>query len=232
MNTLQTSPIPARRPPPDIISYAVWLYYRFTLSYRDIEDLLAERGITVSREAIRLWCIKFGAIYTRRFKRKHRGYGDTFYIDEVFVKINGKQHYLWRVVDQDGEVVDVYLQAKRDGTTAKRFFRRLLRCHGSKPRKIVTDKLPSYGVAHRELMPDVIHSTLQYENYRAEQSHEATRARERGMRRFKSAGNAQRFLGAHAAVSNLFNLGRHLIEAEQYRNLRVSAFTEWSMMVA
>ena len=104
--------------PPEIISYAVWLYYRFNLSHshshRDIEDLLAERGIIVSREAIRLWCIKFGALYARRLQRKHRGFGDTFYIDEVFIKINGKQHYLWRVVDQGGEVVDVYLQAKRD----------------------------------------------------------------------------------------------------------------------
>ena len=133
--------------PPDIISYAVWLYYRFNLSHRDIEDLLAERGITVSRESIRLWCVKFGAICTRRLKRKHRGYGDTFYIDEVFVKINGKQHYLWRAVDQDGEVVDVFLQARRDGAAVKRFFKRLLRSHGGEPRKIVTDKLRSYGVA-------------------------------------------------------------------------------------
>ena len=218
--------------PPDIISYAVWLYYRFNLSHRDIEDLLAERGITVSREAIRLWCIKFGAIYSRRLKRKHRGYGDTFYIDEVFVKINGKQHYLWRAGDQDGEVVDVYLQARRDGDAAKRFFRRLLRSHGSEPRKIVTDKQRSYGVAHRELMPVVIHSTKQYENNRAEQSHEATRVRERVMRRFKSAGQAQRFLGAHAAVSNLFNLGRHLIGAQHYRDLRISAFKEWGRAVA
>ena len=142
--------------PRDIISYAVWLYYRFNLSHRRdagpfIEDLLAERGITVSREAIRLWCIKFGALYVRRLKRKHRGYGDTFYIDEVFVNINGKQHYLWRAVDQDGEVVDVYLQAKRDGAAAKRFFKRLLRSHGGEPRKIVTDKLRSYDVAHRDL---------------------------------------------------------------------------------
>ena len=223
--------------PPDIISYAAWLYYRFNLSHRRcagpfIEDLLAERDITVSREAIRLWCIKFGAIYTRRLKRKHQGYGDTFYIDEVFVKINGKQHYLWRAVDQDGEVVDVYLQAKRDGAAAKRFFRRLLRSHGSEPRKIVTDKLRSYGVAHRELIPDTIHSTKQYENNRAEQSHEATRVRERVMRRFKSVGHAQRFLGAHATVSNLFNLGRHLVKAEHYRNLRVSAFNEWKRAVA
>ena len=218
--------------PPDIISYAVWLYYRFNLSHRDIEDLLAERGITVSREAIRLWCIKFGVIYSRRLKRKHRGYGDTFYIDEVFIKINGKQYYLWRAVDQDGEVVDVYLQAKRDGAAAKRFFKRLLRSHGGEPRKIVTDKLRSYGVAHRELIPDTIHSTQQYENNRAEQSHEVTRVRERGMRRFKSVRQAQRFVTAHAAVSNLFNLGRHFVRAEHYRDLRMSAFGQWSRAVA
>ena len=220
------------RLPPDIISYAVWLYYRFNLSHRDIEDLLAERGITVSRESIRLWCIKFGAIYTRRLKRKHRGYGDTFFIDEVFVKINGTQHYLWRAVDQDGEVVDVYLQAKRDGAAAKRFFKRLIRSYKGEPRKIVTDKLRSYGVARRELIPDVIHSTQQYENNRAEQSHEATRVRERVMRRFKSLGQAQRFLGTHAAVANLFNLGRHLVRAQHYRDLRMSAFADWGMAVA
>ena len=218
--------------PPDIISYAVWLYYRFNLSHRDIEDLLAESGITVSREAIRLWCIKFGAIYTRRLKRKYRGYGDSFYIDEVFVKINGRRHYLWRAVDQDGEVVDVFLQARRDGAAAKRFFRRLLHSHGGEPRKIVTDKLRSYGVAHRELIPDAIHDNSQYANNRAEQSHEPTRVRERVMRKFKSIKQAQRFLGAHAAVSNLFNLGRHKVRAQHYRDLRVSAFAEWSRAVA
>jgi len=218
--------------PPDIISYAVWLYYRFNLSHRDIEDLLAQRGITVSREAIRLWCIKFGAIYFRRLKRKHRGYGDTFFIDEVFVKINGKQHYLWRAVDQDGEVVDVFLQAKRDGAAAKRFFKRLLRNHGGEPRKIVTDKLRSYGVAHRELIPETIHVTDRYANNRAEQSHESTRVRERGMRRFKSVGQAQRFLGVHAAVYNLFNLGRHLTKAKYYRKFREGAFIEWERAVA
>jgi putative transposase len=233
--------------PPDIISYAVWLCYRFNLSHSHshshrhrhsrcagpfIGDLLAERGITVTRESIRLWCIKVGAIYSRRLKRKHRGYGDTFYIDEVFIKINGKQHYLWRAADRDGEVVDVYLQAKRDGVAAKRFFKRLLRSHGGEPRKIITDKLRSYGVAHRELIPDTIHSTKHYENNRAEQSHEATRVRERVMQKFKSVRQAQRFLGTHAAVSNLFNLGRHLVGVEHYRNLRVSAFAEWSRAVA
>ena len=147
------------------------------------------------------------------------------------MKISGKQHYLWRAVDQDGEVVDVFLQAKRDGAAAKRFFKRLLRTHGNELRKIVTDKLRSYGVAHRELIPETIHSTQQYENNRAEQSHEATRVRERGMRKFKSVRQAQRFLGVHAAVSNLFNLGRHLVRAEHYRDLRVSAFNEWSRVV-
>ena len=148
------------------------------------------------------------------------------------MKINGKQHYLWRVVDQDGEVVDVYLQDKRNGAAAKRFFKRLLRSHGGEPRKIVTDKLRSYGVAHREFMPETIPSTQHYENNRADQSHEATRVGERGMRKFKSARQAQRFVTAHAAVQNLFNLGRHLVRAEHYRNLRISAFTEWERAVA
>ena len=108
--------------PPEIIQYATWLYYRFNLSHRDVEDLMAERGIEVSYESIRLWCNKFGPKYVRRLKRRHKGFGDTFYIDEVFVKIKGKQQYLWRAVDQDGEVVDVYLQSRRDGRAAKRFF--------------------------------------------------------------------------------------------------------------
>lgn len=119
--------------PPDITSCAVWLYYRSNLSHHDIDDLLGERGIAVSRESIRLWCIEYGALYVRRLKRMQRGYGDTFYIDEVFVKINGKQHYLWRARGQDSEVVDAYLQAKQDGIAAKRFFRRLLRSHRGDP---------------------------------------------------------------------------------------------------
>ncbi len=197
--------------PPEIIQYAVWLYHRFSLSHRDVEDLLAERGITVSYESIRQWCNKFGTTYAHRLKKKHKGYGDTFFIDEVFVKIDGKQHYLWRAVDQDGEVVDVFLQRRRDGNAAKRFFKRLLKKHGDEPRKIVTDKLRSYGVAHRELIPETIHDTSQYANNRAELSHQPTRVRERVMRRFKSMQQAQRFLTVHAAVYNLFNLGRHLV---------------------
>jgi putative transposase len=204
--------------PPDIISYAVWLYYRFNLSHRRdagpfIEDLLAERGITVSREAIRLWCIKFGAIYARRLKRRHGGYGDTFYIDEVFAGVPDHSDQ-WQA------------------TLPLASLRRLLRSHEGEPRKIVTDKLRSYPAAHRELIPGVVHVTDQYANNRAEQSHESTRVRERGMRRFKSMVQAQRFVAAHAAVQNLFNLGRHLVRAEHYRNLRVSAFDEWSRAVA
>jgi putative transposase len=223
----QTSLYKRHRYPPDIIQYAVWLYYRFSLSHRDIEDLLAERGITVSRESIRLWCNKFGPRYARRLKRRHQGYGDTLFIDEVFVKIQGKQHYLWRAVDQDGEVVDVFLQARRDGRAAKRFFRRLLSRHRDEPRKIVTDKLRSYSVARRELIPETIHDTSQYANNRAELSHQPTRVRERGMRRFKSSHQAQRFLAVHSAVYNLFNLGRHLVSAEHYRTLRQGAFVSW-----
>jgi putative transposase len=131
-------------------------------------------------------------------------------------------------MDQDGEVVDVFLQARRDGAAAKRFFKRLLRSHGGEPRKIVTDKLRSYGVAHRELIPEAIHDNAPYTNNRGEQSHEATWVRERVMRRFKSLGQAQKFLGAHAAVSNLFNLGRHMVKAEHYRNIREGAFADWT----
>lgn len=168
----------------------------------------------------------------KRLKRRHQGYGDTFFIDEVFVRIQGKQQYLWRAVDQDGEVVDVFLQSRRDGKAAQRFFKRLVTNHRGEPRKIVTDRLRSYGVAHCELVPDAIHDMSQYANNRAEVSHQPTRVRERGMRRFKSMHQAQRFLSVHAAVYNLFNLGRHLVSAEHYRNLRRDAFTRWTEAVA
>ena len=218
--------------PPEIISYAVWLYYRFNLSHRDVEDLLAEREITVSYESIRYWYIKFGLKYSRRLKRRHQRFGDTFFMDEVFVKIGGIHHYLWRAIDQDGEVVDVFLQKSRNATAAKRFFKRLFKNHKGKPRKIVTDKLASYGVAHRELSPDVIHDKRQYANNLSELSHQPTRVRERVMRRFKSPVQAQRFLDSYSAVFNLFNLQRHCILAKHYRNLRTSAFDEWNCVVA
>ena len=156
--------------PPSVIKYAVWLYYRFNLSIRDVEDLLAERNINVSYESIRLWVNKFGPEFVHRLKRKQQGFGDAYYLDEVFVKIHGKQHYLWHAVDQDGEVVDICLQERRAARAAKRFFQRFLKS-GGVPRKIITDKLRSYGVAHRSLIPGTCHNTQQYANNRAELSH-------------------------------------------------------------
>ena len=212
--------------PPSIIQYAVWLYYRFNLSIRDVEDLLAERNIHVSYESIRLWVNKFGPKFACRLKRKHQGFGDTYFLDEVFVKIGGIQHYLWRAVDQDGEVVDVYLQTRRDANAAKRFFERFHKA-GGVPREIITDKLRSYGVAHRTLIPEARHSTEQYANNRAELSHQPTRVRERGMRRFKSIKQAQRFLSSHAAVYNLFNLHRHSLCRRFFKLFRIRSFAMW-----
>ena len=171
----RTSPYRRHRFPPEIIQHAVWLYYRFNLSHRDIEDLLARRGIVVTHESVRLWCNKFGPRYARRLRRGHRGYGDTVFMDEVFVRIRGQYRYLWRAVDQDGEVVDVLLQERRDAASARRFFRHLLSRLGGEPRTIVTDRLGSYAVARRELLPGAAHDTRQYANNRAELSHQATR---------------------------------------------------------
>ena len=213
--------------PSEIIQHAVWLYHRFNLSFRDIEDLLHERGIEVSYEAIRLWCNKFGPEYAKRLKKKRSGFGDIFHIDEVFVKINGVQHYLWRAVDQDGDVIDVFLQKRRDSKTAKRFFKRLLKANQGAPWKIVTDKMGSYPVAHKDLMPDVIHDTSQYANNKAELSHQPTRVREKVMRKFKSIEQGQRFLSTHAEIYNLFNLVRHCISAKNYKMLRSRAIASW-----
>ena len=214
--------------PPEIISHAVWLYHRFGLSLRDVEDLLAERGITVSYEAIRLWCGKFGLDYARKLRRRRGRLGDTWFLDEVFVTIRGERHYLWRVVDQDGDVIDILVQRRRSANAAKRFFRKLLKGQGSEPRWLITDKLGSYGAAHRSVMPSVEHVTARYANNRAEVSHQPTRQRERQMHKFKSAGKAQRFLSVHGVVRNLFSLGRHRLRAADYRTLRGRAFAVWS----
>ena len=145
--------------PSEIISHAVWLYYRFGLSFRDVEDLLAERGITVTYEAIRLWCRTFGLNYARRLRRRRGRQGDTWYLDELFVKIQGQQQYLWRAVDEDGDVLDILVQSRRNRRAATRFFRKLLKRQGREPRRLITDKLRSYSAAHRTVMPSVIHST-------------------------------------------------------------------------
>ena len=197
--------------PPEIISHAVWLYHRFCLSFRDTEDLLAQRGITVSYETIRKWCWTFGPEYARTLRRRRSRMGDTWYLDELFVNIQGRQQYLWRAVDQDGDAIDILVQSRRDRRAAERFLRKLLKGQGREPRRLITDKLRSYSAAHRTVLPSVVHSTEQYENNRAEVSHQPTRQRERQMRRFKSAWHAQRFLSVHGLVQNLFRVGRHLL---------------------
>ena len=172
--------------PPEIISHAVWLYYRFGLSLRDVEDLLAKRGVVVSYETIRRWSEKFGPEYARKIIRQQGRLGDTWFLDEVFVTINGERQYLWRAVDQDGDVIDILVQSRRNRRAAERFFRKLLKGQGKTPLRIVTDKLKSYGAALRTIMPSVNHDTERYANNRAEVSHQPTRQRERQMRRFKS----------------------------------------------
>ena len=215
------------RYPPQIISHAVWLYHRFTLSFRDIEELLSARGITVSYETVRNWCDKFGQRYCSQIRKNRGQLGDTWYLDEVFIRINGVLHYLWRAVDQDGDEIDILVQKRKDRNAAKRFFKKLLKGQQVPPIKIVTDKLKSYSAAKRELMPSVEHSTQQYENNGCERSHQPTRQQERQMRKFKSQGQAQRFLSCHGTVNNLFRLGRHLMKASNYRVFRDRAFVEW-----
>ena len=213
--------------PPDIISHAVWLYHRFCLSFRDVEDLLAQRGVTVSYETIRNWGQTFGLDYARQLRRRRGRMGDTWYLDEVFAAINGKRQYLWRAVDQDGDVIDILVQSRRDRRAATRFFRKVLKGQGQSPHRLITDKLRSYSAAHRTVMPSVIHSTRPYENNRAEVSHQPTRQRERQMRRFTSAAHAQRFLAVHGLVQNLFRVGRHLLRAVHHRSLRTRSFRVW-----
>ena len=213
--------------PPETISYAVWAYHRFCLSFRDVEDLLAERGIIVSYETIRQWCKKFGADYARKLKRREGRLGDHWHLDEVFIRINGQQQYLWRAVDQDGAVIDILVQPHRDQCAAERFFRRLLRGQGAEPLRIITDKLRSYSAAMRTTFGNVTHTVKRYANNRAEASHQPTRRRERQMRRFKSARQAQRFLLLHDAVQNLFRVGRHLLRSSNHRLLRSRSFAVW-----
>ena len=213
--------------PSEIISHTVWLYFRFCLSLRDVEDLLAERGIAVSYETIRQWCNRFGPEYARKLKKRQGLLGDTWYLDEVFIKIRGELYYLWRAVDQDSETIYILVQKGRNKLAAKRFFYKLLKGQRGAPRRMITDKLKSYSAAQREVMSSVTHSTEQYENNRAEVSHEPTRQRERQMRRFKSAGQAQRFLAVYGVVGNLFRLRRHLTRAIHYREFRSKALCEW-----
>src|ERR671914_1335612 len=217
MNTLApTDRYKNHRFPVEIISHGVWLYYRFCLSYRDVEELLFVRGVLVSHEAIRKWCRQFGQQYANQLRRRRPRPGDKWHLDEVGLTIKGKRHYLWRAVDQDGHVLDILVQRRRDKRAAKKFFRKLLKELTYVPRVIVTDKLKSYGAAKRELLPGVEHRQHRYLNNRAENPHQPTRQRERHMQRFKAPGHAQRFLAAYGPISQHFRPRRHRVAAPSY----------------
>ena len=203
--------------PAEIISHCVWLYFRFALSFRDVEEMLAMRGVVLTYETVREWCLKFGQSYANNLRRRSPRPGDTWHLDEVLLKINGRIHYLWRAVDQDGDVLDILVQSNRDKKTAKKFFRKLLKGLHHVPSLIVTDTLRSYGAAKAAVLPSVEHRHEKHQNNRAENSHQPTRLRERVMRRFKSPGHAQRFLSAFGIISLHFRVGRHLYRARGYR---------------
>ncbi|MGW1902006.1 IS6 family transposase [Streptomyces hirsutus] len=205
------------RYPVEVISHCVWLYFRFPLSFREVEELMLERGVVVSYETVRRWCAKFGQAYAAGLRRRRPRPGDKWHLDEVFVRINGELTYLWRAVDQDGNVLDILVQNRRDTAAARRFFRCLLKTTRAVPRVVVTDRLRSYGAAHREVMPSVKHRSHKGLNNRAENSHQPTRQRERAMKGFRSVGGAQRFLSAFGGISPHFRPHRHLMAAPDHR---------------
>lgn len=216
--------------PPEIIAYAIWTYHWFCLSFRDVENLLDERGIIVSYESIRRWCLKFGPRYLRALKRREGILGDDWFCDEMFVNIAGKRIYLWRAVHQAGDVLDILLQERRDRKAAERFFRKVLGGQRSEPRRVATDRLRSYAPAIHNVLPTAMHDTDKYANNRAENSHQHTRRRERQMQGFKLNRQAQRFLGLHGPVGNLFRYGRHLMSAANHRLFRARAFVTWQQV--
>lgn len=226
---MSTSPISYKRHrfPPQIIAHAVWLYFRFPLSLRLVEEMLLERGIVVSYETIRRWGRKFGPDYTRRLRRKQPSRHDVWHLDEVVITIAGKKHWLWRAVDQDGYVLDEIVQNRRNTKAAKRLLTRLLKKQGITPKRMVTDKLRSYGAARRQVMPSVEHRSHKGLNNRAENSHVSLRKRERSMQRFRSAGSLQRFVSVFSAIRNLFVPPRSKRSASQNRVHRLLAIAEW-----
>ena len=214
--------------PAEIISHAVWLYFRFPLSLRIVDELLATRGIIVSHETVRQWARKFGQVFANQIRRRLPASGDKWHLDEVVLTISGIKHWLWRAVDQNGTVLDILVQSRRDTQAAKRLLRKLLKKQSRPPRVMITDKLASYGAARREVMPSVEHRKHKGLNNWAENSHQPARRRERQMKRFKSAGQAQRFLSAHDGINNLFLLRRHQISAVQYRAACLQACQVWA----
>jgi putative transposase len=224
---MPANPYKNHRFPAEIISHAVWLYFRFCLSYRDVEELLLARGVIVTYEAIRKWCRKFGQAYANQLRRRRPQPGDKWHLDEVFLTIHGERHYLWRAVDQDGNVLDILVQRRRDTHAAKTFFRKLLKGCRYVPRVLITDKLKSYGAAKREILPGVAHRQHRYLNNRAENSHQPTRQRERRLQGFKSPGHAQRFLAAYGPIAQHFRPRRHLLSAPIYRQEMKQRFHTW-----
>ncbi|MFM9700239.1 IS6 family transposase [Streptomyces europaeiscabiei] len=218
------------RYPVEVISYCVWLYFRFPLSFREVEELMLERGIVVSYETVRRWCAKFGQRYAGALRRRQPRPGDKWNLDEVFIKSNGEPKYLWRAVDQDGNVLDILVQNRWDKAAARRFFRRLMKKTHAVPRVIVTDRLRSYGAAHREVMPCVEHRQSKYLNNRAENSHQPTRQRERAMKGFRSVSGAQRFLSAFSGISPHFRPRRHLMTAAAHRAEMSIRFAIWEQI--
>src|SRR3954447_1739155 len=221
------SPYAGYRFPAEVISHAIWLYFRFPLSLRMVDEILAARGITVSYETVRQWARKFGQSFANQIRCRLPRAGDKWHLDEVEVKIAGQKHWLWRAVDQTGMVLDVLVQRRRDKRAAKRLLRKLLKRQCRAPRVMVTDKLPSYGAAKREVMPGVEHRRHKGLNNRAENSHQPTRRRERQMN-FKSPRQAQRFLSAHDQIANLFHLRRDHVSASEFRAARARAFEVWA----
>lgn len=213
--------------PGEIISHCIWLYYRFSLSYRDIEELMAQRGVRVTYETIRQWCLKFGQTIAEELRRRRPQPGNKWHLDEVYLKINGRTHYLWRAVGQQGVVLDILVQSRRNKEAAIRFLRGLLKEMRYAPRVIVTDKLKSYGAAIKELKLEVEHRQHKGLNNRAENSHQPTRERERRMRRFKSAEQAQRFLAPFGLIGGHFRVRRHRLKADHYRQEMGSRFRTW-----
>jgi transposase-like protein len=218
--------------PPVVIQHAVWLYLRFTLSYRDVEDLLAERGLDISYETVRRWVLKFGPAIARRLRQGRAKPTARWRVDEMVVRIGGQHLYLWRAVDDEGEVLDVLVQRRRDKHAARKLMRKLLKKQGFAPTDITTDKLRSYGAAFAELGLTARHEQGLRRNNRAEVSHQPVRRRERKMQRFKSPGSAQRFVSMHSAAYNAFNVQRHLISRRTLRAFRAEAMAQWHAAAA
>jgi putative transposase len=218
--------------PPEIIQQVIWLYLRFTLSFRDVEDLLAERGIILSYETVRRWVNHFGPLIAAELRRRRPKPHPIWHLDEVYLKIDGHMAYLWRAIDAEGEVLDVLVQSKRNKRAALKLMRKLLKKYGFVPDKLVTDDLKSYAAAANDLGIAKRHERGRWRNNRAENSHQPTRRRERMMQRFKSPGSAQKFLSTHAAAYNTFNVQRHLISARTHRVFRAAAMNAWREAVA